>query len=71
MFDRRYSDETKGKKIGMFLKGFLEYYYVTVVSESETLSTVLMRSITARSDVMDHRDLSFCIDVEIVGALSE
>lgn len=30
-----------------------------------------MRSITARSDVLDHKDLSFCIDVDTVGGLSE
>lgn len=71
IFSEQNNPETKGKRIGGFLKGFLEFYYVNAVSESETLSTVLLRSITIRSDVLDHRDLSFCIDVETVGGLSE
>lgn len=30
-----------------------------------------MRSITARIDIFDHKDLSFCIDIDQVGIISE
>ena len=70
VFHKQFTPEHKGKELGKWVKGFMEYYYVTHVSESETLSTVLLRSLATKVHVLENRDLSFCIDLEDVGKIS-
>lgn len=44
----------KGYRLGRFFKSFFEYYYLNILNPAETASTVLLRSITVKSDIFDH-----------------
>lgn len=71
IFNKEYIPEYKGKELGKWIKGLMEYYYVSYVSESETLSTVLLRSMATKVEVFKNHDFSYCVNLEIAGKISE